>query len=348
MEDAAVAGYEGKRIAVVGAGVVGVTTAVRAQRRLAGAAVTLLSEQVTPHTTGDGSAGLWEPYLLADTPPALVQRWAVETYRHLLSLWRRPEAPELGVSLVPLVCVGQQPPGPPPAWAPHVLGFTSLDHRQLDALSAEHGRRYTSGFSMVTLTAEPTRWLPSLLEEFRSRGGKLVHPYTVRDLTHLEREFDAVVNCAGLGAAKFVKDDDDPVFPIRGQVARVYAPWIKHVFLEEFSGGNYVIPNIDSVVLGGTSQHRDWECDVRPEDSEHVLGGCARLLPALRSAPLLVQWAGLRPARRRVRLEAQRLPGSALKVVHNYGHGGAGITLSWGCAGHAVDLLQQELTACKL
>ncbi|XP_049836783.1 D-aspartate oxidase isoform X3 [Schistocerca gregaria] len=278
MEDAPVAGYEGKRIAVVGAGVVGVTTAVRAQRRLAGAEVTLLSEQLTPHTTGDGSAGLWEPYLLADTPPALVQ----------------------------------------------------------------------SGFSMVTLTAEPTRWLPSLLEEFRSRGGKLVHPYSVRDLRLLEGEYDAVVNCAGLGAAKLVKDDDDPVFPIRGQVARVYAPWIKHVFLEEFSGGNYVIPNIDSVVLGGTSQHRDWECDVRPEDSEHVLGGCARLLPALRGAPLLVQWAGLRPARRRVRLEAQRLPGSALKVVHNYGHGGAGITLSWGCAGHAVDLLQQELTACKL
>lgn len=58
------------------------------------------------------------------------------------------------------------------------------------------------------------------------------------------------------------------------------------------------------------------------------------------------EWVGLRPGRSRVRLEAQDLATGGhrrLRVVHNYGHGGGGITLHWGCAGHAVRLVQHSL-----
>ncbi len=59
-------------------------------------------------------------------------------------------------------------------------------------------------------------------------------------------------------------------------------------------------------------------------------------------------WVGLRPGRPSVRLEEESIPcaganGGVLRVVHNYGHGGAGLTLAWGCAGHALSLVAKLL-----
>jgi len=57
------------------------------------------------------------------------------------------------------------------------------------------------------------------------------------------------------------------------------------------------------------------------------------------------EWVGLRPGRKSVRLEKETIPlaSGRLRVVHNYGHGGAGLTLAWGCAGHAVRLASEML-----
>jgi D-amino-acid oxidase len=58
---------------------------------------------------------------------------------------------------------------------------------------------------------------------------------------------------------------------------------------------------------------------------------CAAAFPSLRGARVVAQRVGLRPVRPSVRLEAEALPGGRV-LWHNYGHGGAGVTLSWGCA----------------
>jgi D-amino-acid oxidase len=62
-------------------------------------------------------------------------------------------------------------------------------------------------------------------------------------------------------------------------------------------------------------------------------------VPALGDATVLEHLVGLRPGRPTVRLELD-LKGST-RVVHNYGHGGSGVTLGWGCAAEVVELVQQ-------
>lgn len=54
---------------------------------------------------------------------------------------------------------------------------------------------------------------------------------------------------------------------------------------------------------------------------------------------------GLRPGRTEVRIEAEKIciEGKTLNVVHNYGHGGAGVTLCFGCAVDASNLVKQML-----
>ena len=151
-------------------------------------------------------------------------------------------------------------------------------------------------------------------------------------------KYDIVVNCTGVEASKLV--NDQRTRPIRGQVYRVHAPWIKHAVM---AGKHYIIPNSDAVVLGGTSGYGDWNRKVDPKDSEDIMNGCCKLYPSLRSAKIIKEWVGLRPGRDEVRLERELLTrsGKDLHVIHNYGHGGCGVTLFWGCAQEVLQKVNQ-------
>ncbi|XP_067015431.2 D-aspartate oxidase [Anabrus simplex] len=338
------------RVAVIGGGVIGLSTAVVAQRRMPWLEVTVFAEQLSPDTTGDGSAGLWEPYLLQDTPADNINRWASETYFLFRELWQSPLAGEVGVSLVPMTWLTQEEGSSLPLWRHSVLGFSPIDEKQLRDLSSQHGRTYKFGYEMLMFTCEPTRFLPYLLKEFKTNGGVLLKK-RVTSLPDVAADgYDVVVNCSGLGARELVGDVS--IQPIRGQVMRVKAPWVKHVILDDSDAGNYIIPNQDSVVLGGTHQLGDWNTEVSSADRDFILNGCCKMLPALRRAEVLQEWVGLRPSRPQVRLERETVRGrhgKSFEVVHNYGHGGSGVTLCWGCAQDAVKLIQQSLQgAAKL
>jgi D-amino-acid oxidase len=92
-----------------------------------------------------------------------------------------------------------------------------------------------------------------------------------------------------------------------------------------------MFPHGDTVLLGGTEQHGDWSLDPDPGISRRILARCAAVEPRLAGAEILAERVGLRPARPEVRLEAERTDSGGL-LLHNYGHGGAGVTLAWGCA----------------
>lgn len=109
----------------------------------------------------------------------------------------------------------------------------------------------------------------------------------------------------------------------------------------------YVIPNIDFTVVGGTAQAGDFDATPRESDRADILARASRAVPSLQGAAPLGDWVGLRPVRPSVRVEAEArddgvdLAGPA--VVHNYGHGGSGVTLHWGCAAAAAGLVEAAL-----
>ena len=147
-------------------------------------------------------------------------------------------------------------------------------------------------------------------------------------------KFGIVINCAGIGAGKLQGQPDD-VIPIRGQVVRVKAPWMNNIF---FWGTSYIIPNLDSVVLGGTAQRGNWDTSVYQSDTDKILSDVYELFPSMKVAPIDNVWVGLRPGRTPLRLDSEVRHGKLM--IHNYGHGGSGVTLAMGCAD---DVLQNHI-----
>jgi D-amino-acid oxidase len=181
----------------------------------------------------------------------------------------------------------------------------------------------------------PLVQMPRHLAWLRERAGGV----RVQEVESLAGLAPLVVNCSGLGAARLAGDDS--LVPARGQV----------VYLRPPPGGGvpcvcdedeltYVLPREDAVVCGGVHQEGDWETATRPEETADILARCIRLAPVLEGAEVIGAKAGLRPVRRggaRVEREGD--------VIHCYGHGGAGVTLSWGCAQAVVDLASGRAAA---
>lgn len=328
---------------VVGAGVSGVGCALALLQLHPECQVTIIAKDVTPNTTGDGAAGLWEPYMTVGTPEDKIVQWSHETWDLLCEWWKNGEAKKRGLSLIHGTTLDSIPDPAPNPWRHIPLAYTSLSPQEC----AKYGPYCKSGSRFGTFTAEPARFLPTLLEEVRARGGRLV----VRRLATLQdaaAEADLLINCSGLGARDLVPDPS--VYPCRGQVMRVRAPWVTSYLADDSNEAfGYIIPNHDTVVLGGTHQDNNWNLEVDPADSRAIWSACTSLLPSLKSAEVVREWVGLRPCRSKgVRLEEDELKmGSrTVPVIHNYGHGGSGVTLFWGCSREVARLASNILYRC--
>jgi D-amino-acid oxidase len=92
----------------------------------------------------------------------------------------------------------------------------------------------------MTYTIEPVKLMPYLVAEFKSLGGKIVTGQRVKNFGELTDKFDLIINCTGVWASELTKDTQ--IAPLRGQVMRVKAPWLKRVILDDLDDGNYIIP----------------------------------------------------------------------------------------------------------
>lgn len=181
------------------------------------------------------------------------------------------------------------------------------------------------------------------LNRFQQAGGKVQLEHITK-LTDLASSYDIVINCSGLGAQQLC--NDRKVVPIRGQVIKVHAPWIKMAFYADYD--TYIFPGFNGLVtLGGCRQYESYNLAVNKYDTMDIQERCTKLVPSLREAKVVREAVGLRPHRSAVRVEKEILAtnqnGRVLQVVHNYGHGGYGVTSSPGTAVYAVKLTKELL-----
>ncbi|MDH4308222.1 MAG: FAD-binding oxidoreductase [Acidimicrobiia bacterium] len=301
---------------VIGAGVSGLTTAVALQR--AGWSVSIVAESPPLETTSVVAAAVWT---IAEMSPVERSRaWAIRSYEVFSELAQIRES-----GVVPLRQRELERDDLGPSWWDDKPWVHRLSREDLPA-------GYSAGWEIDGFMVEPPIYLLWLQSQLEQAGGRI----ELRPVESLA-EFDGVVvNCSGLGARALVGDAE--VFPVRGQVVMTENPGISEGISDESDQHriSYVYPRSTTMVLGGTRQLRNADLEPHPEEAERILSDAIHLQPRLIGLPVVDVKVGLRPARAYVRVEKEDVDG--LTIVHNYGHGGCGYILSWGCAEEVVTL----------
>ncbi|MFG2005960.1 FAD-dependent oxidoreductase [Spirillospora sp. NPDC048911] len=303
------------KVLVVGAGVIGLSCAVRLAE--AGHDVQVVARDLPTETTSSVAAALWYPYLAF--PQERVTAWSAASYKEFADL---AEIPETGIR----VRRGSEllkDPQPDPWWSSAVPSFERLPAPPPP---------YADGWSFESPVIDMAVYLPWLHARLESLGATV----TRHDLPALP-DAPLIVNCSGLGARDLAADHS--LTPVRGQVVVLEQFGLNEWWIDDNDPErlSYVVPRTHDIVVGGTAQHGDWNRDPDAGTAQTILARAERMVPALAGARVLRHKVGLRPARPTVRLDVERL--GDRRIVHCYGHGGAGVTLSWGCATEVTNLI---------
>ncbi|RUS80870.1 hypothetical protein EGW08_011389 [Elysia chlorotica] len=322
------------RIGVIGAGVVGLSSALAVQKRLAHAQVDIMADRFTTYTTSNGAGGLFMPRL--QDPDVLDM--AKDSADFFYSLARSADSGPSGVSFINGFYLYNGDDEQFPVWTKLMISVRELP----EEFRTMYEKHYKHGCMMTTAIIEGSKYLPWLTDRFIANGGRITEK-TVESFDELAGDYDLVLNCAGLGAGKLA--NDPTVHPVRGQVMHVSAPWLTYFVNSDDT--HYFFPHSEDAVIGGVRQPGSYDLAPDPQESRRMLREMEERLPPLKGAKILSDWVGLRPSRDRVRVEAETVNcrGKQLKVVHNYGHGAFGISLSWGTAVRTANLVHQALTA---
>ncbi|MYW62818.1 FAD-dependent oxidoreductase [Streptomyces sp. SID8379] len=301
---------------VVGGGVMGMATALVLAR--SGRRVRVWSREPAERTTSAVAGALWWPYRI--DPVERVGPWSLQSLRRYAEWARRPE--ETGVRMVEGVHAGTRLAGLG-EWAGEVAGLRDT----AEGLAAR-----------LPLIDMPVHlaWLRGEL----AAAGVEVELREVRSLDEAVRVAPVVVNCSGLGARELVPDA--AVRPVRGQLVIVENPGVRTWYTaadEASDATTYFFPQPGGrLLLGGTAEVDAWSLEPDPGVAEAIVKRCAAVRPEIAGARVVGHRVGLRPARPGVRVEREVVGGGRV-LVHNYGHGGAGVTVAWGCAEEAAGLV---------
>lgn len=306
------------RATVVGSGVVGLTTAITLQRN--GWQVRVLTAAPIESLTSHLAAAVWFPTQAG--PPEAVARWGRQTFDELARLADQAGS---GVLMRESLALYRAVP-PVPDWVASVRELRPAQSSELPA-------GYTYGLRFVVPLVEMPIHLPWLVGRFRTGGGTVgLIRISALDEVLEDGWSELVVNCTGLAARELAGDPS--VYPVRGQIVRVTNPGLTLSLRDEHhpAGRAYIHPRTEDCILGGTLDAHRWDTEVDAGEAAAILARCREIEPALEAADVLEHIVGLRPARPTVRVEESETRPGQPRLLHNYGHGGSGITLGWGCA----------------
>ncbi|MEJ8799532.1 FAD-dependent oxidoreductase [Trinickia caryophylli] len=353
---------EKRHALVIGAGVSGLTTALCLRDR--GITSTVVAEKFSPQITSNVAGALWEwppavcGYHHDEISLARSKQWCMTSFRKFEALSALPDAgvyvrpvtfyfrnliEENDFHLTKMKEIEAQVPG-------FVRGTSLIED---NGVNPHIG--LVDAYRHLAPMVDTDVYMKWLLLQVRSAGIEVIERKIEGDLrlieSALKRAFDAdvIVNCSGLGARELAGES---MYPLRGAIIRLVndgtrMPKLTQAFCVSHDNVTsdqdivFIVPRgEDRIVLGAIAEADQWETDIGLHNYEpvrRIYERCTEFLPMLKDAeidPVEPVRVGLRPFRKgNVRLE--QVPGTS--VIHNYGHGGAGVTFSWGCAVEVAD-----------
>ena len=312
-----------EHIIVLGSGVSGLTTAIVLLD--AGYEVKIITKALPDKTTSAVAAAIWFPY--EARPFHKVSEWSKSSFNRFQKLAKEDVT---GVSFIPFTAYLDSEEEP--WWLDALPSEFVIDNRVKSPVNPNH-----RGYRLSVPLIESPVYLKYLLNRFKNSGG-ILEEKEITDLSELSVD-TLIVNCSGLGAKELLNDSE--IYPIQGQVVKVEAnPEINGMATEYpmGDGGNemaYIIPRRDGIVLGGSAVKGVNSIKPDADLTKRIIHYCSSFEPDLKELSVIETKVGLRPGRTEVRLERD----VDLPVIHNYGHGGAGYTVSWGCAEEVLKLI---------
>lgn len=310
-----------KSATIIGTGIIGLTSAIALQE--AGFQVKIIAKEPFQKSLSNKVGAIWFPFEIA--PKEKTNTWATNSYTRYLQDLTFPS----GVSMIPFINA-------------YTEDFNTDWKKQLPPGTVREAKKEELPKGMVQALyaevplVEPGIYLPFLFNQFLSNGGQ----FEIALISSLEEmaELDQlVVNCTGLGAKELCQDPE--LYPIRGQILRC-EKLDSISFADPTKKGalRYIINRSTDTIIGGTDYENDWNPEINPEDTALIL---KRIKDSGVSEPpkVLEELVGLRPKRTAVRFEFDK---DYTNVFHNYGHGGAGYTVAWGCAMELAEVLKER------
>lgn len=325
------------KICVIGAGVVGLSTALKVLETFPNVKLHVVADEFLEDTLSYGAGGFFRPELNIGPNQERILKWAKDSYKHFsrLAIENPDKSGNSFVSGYQITADSLQAVRNPLV-EEIVPPIRILSHKEIQMF----GDKFANGIFWTSIITDPRYYLPYLQEKITELGGVIekMHVNSFAELLYW-KEFDVIINCTGMGSAKLT--EDIRLTPVRGQTIKVKAPWIRHFY---FGDGAYILPGRDYVTLGGIKDYGNSSKRISELDRKSIWTRCTEMVPSLKNAEVISEWVGLRPQRQPVRVEFDRkiLMDNNCKclLAHNYGHGGHGVTLSWGTATDIVDMIR--------
>ncbi|KAH8651222.1 FAD dependent oxidoreductase [Xylariales sp. PMI_506] len=342
-------------VIVLGAGVVGLTTALSFKESYPNARVLILAKHFPGDYAGDYTSpwagGNWCSSANDDGLLEKCDRVTFERFSKLAT-----ESPEAGIQRSPLQMIFDQQiedagilsKNTNKIWYEELVG--GLEPISKSSLPSKAVFGYNVKSTFVINTQIYLRWL---LKACLDNGISVLRS----TLNHIDDcklfpGVTAVFNCTGLGAYFLGGVEDKTMYPTRGQTVLVEQPLqpLETMYFRSparvDNDTTYVFqrPMAGGIVLGGCREDGNWNTEVDPEFAKDIMKRCCALAPELgrpEDLKIIKHGVGLRPNRKNgPRLESERRS-NGLLVVHNYGASGAGYQASWGMAEHSVRLYDE-------
>jgi len=308
----------GKKIAVIGAGISGMSTAFLLAEQ--GHELHIIAKGFSPNITSNKAAAFWFPYHIRNDKRGI--NWCISSFNFYKSLC----SADTGISMQKLIKAVKANTGNEDTW---------MDFMPPGSLKTLQGDEIPVGYDSATECYVPLIetqiFLPWLYKQVERKNATFKQQQ-IFDLHDLSTEYDVIINCSALGSRELC--NDKTIIPVRGQVVLMEPGFPNHIFLDNQTPA-YIVPRKDATIVGGTYEENVYDEKTEQDSLDDILRRAYSVFPGLDKRKIIGNWAGLRPFRPTVRVEQEE----DTNIIHNYGHGGSGYTLAFGCAQDAVKLV---------